>query len=225
MTSVRIPDTLPSLEKAFAQKVVAGLSTVTDRLYQIRAEGLEHIDLTKPAVFAFKHRGWIDFFAATAFFRSLNKPVMIPVMEKMFKNRAVGSMLTAYGAVPIKRQQDEGYQVNAAEVLAQGRMFVEFIKHGGWYAYAPEGTGVYDAVGDSLHIRPLMIGSKYGQAFIVGTVCQQPHWLPGQITLRIAPYSANGKDEAEVKAETRSLMENLSGLEQKVKKHSSTRNH
>ena len=206
-----------TFERIVAKMLASSLPAITDLLYPRKVTGSESIDFDAAAVFAFRHGTWVDFLHATGFFRSCEKPIMIPAMERVFENQFIGSLLAAYGAVPIKRPQDEGYHVNSAAVIGQGRAFTQFLKQGGWYAYAPEGTSIPDRVGDKLQVHPLILGAKYGRAYIVGTVYHRhPPWLPGEVTLNIQRYSADGKSRADIAAEVRLIMEDLSGLEHRV---------
>ncbi len=123
---------------------------VAKLLWRISFEGLENVPATGPFVLAPVHRSWIDFGLVSAVTR---RRMGYMGKESLWKNKAMGSLITVLGAYPVNRgAPDREALRRTLDILEKGVPLVLF----------PEGTRRNGPVIEHLHEGAAFVASRAG---------------------------------------------------------------
>jgi len=104
------------------------LRHVIMRWLRLRKRGLEHLDLDGPVILAPVHRSNLDSLVVASV---CNRRLRALGKQSLFKPKPVAWIISALGAIPVKRGEADREAMRAArEVIGQGEMMIVF----------PEGT-------------------------------------------------------------------------------------
>ncbi|MBI2143529.1 1-acyl-sn-glycerol-3-phosphate acyltransferase [Candidatus Woesearchaeota archaeon] len=212
-----------------ARLVVNAISNLVKWAYGVKLQDADYFDdeqKKKPAVFAVKHQHMVDFVASIYVFRQFIKKeqIQIPVKEGLFKIKPLAALLEESGAVPMRRPTDEGYSTDMRSGRKAKDELLKYLKEGGWYAYCPEGTRNWKAVGTipKSYVLPMVVAARAGvEIYVVGIEYETriplpiSPWIPflTTVTVRFERYNPLGKTLEQAAHEVEEVMARLSGLE------------